>query len=250
MTPLLVGNWKMNVGPQRSVELASAFAKAAAAVKQSRVWIAPSYPALLPVVQAVRGSPIKVGAQNVAAQASGAYTGEVSVAMLKESGCSFALAGHSERRQHFAESDQLVAQRTLGALSQEFTVILCIGETLAEREQGHTVAVCTRQLEPVLAGLQPTQAPRLVLAYEPVWAIGTGKVASPSDIGETVGAIIDLWSSRTAIPCPPVLYGGSVDPDNFAAILKVPGVAGGLVGGASIHHEKFPALISIAERHA
>lgn len=167
--------------------------------------------------------------------------------MLREAGCSFCLTGHSERRHILGESNDLVVKRTLGVVAAGFTVIFCIGEKLDERESGRTNQVLESQLIPVLSALNPQQTGLIVLAYEPVWAIGTGKVASIKEIQETHAFIHDFWNSRIPGTCPPILYGGSVAPDNFGEIVRVPLVGGALVGGASLVFAKFKALIDIAE---
>ena len=243
---LLVGNWKMNLGIAKSQELIAKLSPSFAGLKKSEVWVAPSYTSLAAVSDAVRARGVRVGAQNVHWQESGAFTGELSVSMLKEVGCSFALTGHSERRHGLGESSELVAKRTLTPLKAGFTIILCIGEVLAEREKGETMSVLKSQLAPVLKEITPEMAKNLVLAYE----IGTGKVASVAEIKETSDAILEHWRTTLGYECPPLLYGGSVDNTNAGEILSVASVGGCLIGGASIHTEKFPAIISSAEKLA
>ncbi len=245
---ILVGNWKMNLGPAKAMEMAAHFLPLAKNLQKSEIWVTPPFTSIAAVTDVLKGSKIRVGAQNVHWAESGAFTGEVSVAMLRECGCSYAITGHSERRHVFGETSELVAKRTLGALKSGLCVILCVGEKLDERENGATLEVIKAQLAPVLKELTPELAKNLVLAYEPVWAIGTGKVAAIKDIEETHQGIIGHWQKSCAAPCPPILYGGSVDPDNATAILKVQGVGGCLIGGASIHPEKFPKLVAIAEQ--
>lgn len=245
---LLVGNWKMNLGPSRAKELAATFLPLTRTLTRCEVWFTPPFTSINAVAEVVRNSAVRLGAQNVHWTESGAFTGEVSVSMLRECGCSYAITGHSERRHVFAETSGLVAQRTLGALALNFDVILCVGEKLTDRESGKTLEVIKDQLAPVLKDLTPSLASHLILAYEPVWAIGTGKVASIQDIEQTHRGIIDHWKQSSTTPCPPILYGGSVDQDNVGAILKVEGVGGCLIGGASIHPEKFPKIVAIAEK--
>jgi triosephosphate isomerase (TIM) len=245
---LLVGNWKMNLGLSKAQELATQFLPLSKNLKRSEIWFTPPFTSIGVVAQAIKGSSVRLGAQNVHWAENGAFTGEVSVGMLRECGCSYALTGHSERRHVFGETSELVAKRTLGALKTGFTVILCIGEKLEEREQGRTLDVIKAQLAPVLKELTPDLSHNLVLAYEPVWAIGTGKVASVNDIEETHRGIVAHWEKSTSGGCPPILYGGSVDPDNVGAILKIDAVGGCLIGGASIHVEKFPKIVTIAEQ--
>ncbi len=245
---LLVGNWKMNLGIAKSQELLAKLAPSFRGLKKSEVWVAPSYTSLDAVAETLQGTGVRVGAQNVHWQESGAFTGELSVGMLKEVGCTFALTGHSERRHGLLETSEIVAKRTLAPLKSGFTIILCIGEVLAEREKGETMSVLKSQLAPVLKEITPDMAKNLVLAYEPVWAIGTGKVASVAEIKETSDAILAHWKSTLGYECPPLLYGGSVDNTNAGEILSVASVGGCLIGGASIHPEKFPAIISSAEK--
>ena len=248
MKTLLVGNWKMNLGPEAARGLAQKVRALATNLVHTEVWVTPPMVSLPAVAQELHGSAVKLGAQNVHWAAQGAFTGEVSVPMLRELSCSYALTGHSERRMHFAESADLVAKRTLGALKSGITVVFCVGETLAERERGDTKQVLRAQLAPLFtAEFTPEISPNLVLAYEPVWAIGTGKVATPDQIAETTGELFELWKQLTSHPLPPLLYGGSVDPTNCEAILNVDGVCGCLIGGASIVPEKLQAMIQISE---
>lgn len=245
---IIAGNWKMNLGMAASRELARALVGATSALSQSEVWVAPSSMALAAVSEELKGSSIQCGAQNVCQQKSGAFTGELSVSMLKEVGCTFALTGHSERRNVFGESNELCVARTLAAIEQDLTAVLCIGETLEEREKGTTFAVVESQLIPVLQKLSREQTGKLVVAYEPVWAIGTGKVASVEQIAEVHQHIAMLMTeSHGADLIPPILYGGSVTADNFASIITLPHVSGALVGGASLQAEKFLPLIQISE---
>ena len=168
--------------------------------------------------------------------------------MLTEVGCTFALTGHSERRSVYGETNQLCIERTLSAIAQKFTALLCVGESLAEREAGTTFSVIEEQLVPVMQKVSREEIPNLVIAYEPVWAIGTGKVASTDQIAEVHRHIAKLFSeSHGAENIPPILYGGSVTAENFAAIISLPHVSGALVGGASLSAEKFIPLVTISE---
>jgi triosephosphate isomerase len=211
--------------------------------------VAPSFVSIPACIEAARGSVIEVGAQNVCEQGKGAFTGEVSVSMLKECGASFAIVGHSERRALYGESDALCVERAAFALANDLEVLFCIGETLAEREANATASVLERQLAPLLArvssGLSTTH---LIVAYEPVWAIGTGKVASPEMIAATHKDIRSLLVGVSDGDAVPVLYGGSVTADNFAEICAIETVDGALVGGASLSVEKFWPLVEIAAR--
>ncbi|NLF25058.1 MAG: triose-phosphate isomerase [Deltaproteobacteria bacterium] len=244
---LLAGNWKMNLTGKEAAALASQIATGAANLQRTEVWVAPTFTSLAPVAQALQHSQVSWGAQNAHWEPCGAFTGETSVPMLKELGCSFSLAGHSERRHIFGETDELVAQRVFGILKGGLTVVLCVGETLKERESGQTNAVLERQLRAVLDKIEPEQVKQVIIAYEPVWAIGTGKVATTKEIEAAHACIHSFWNSKLPDTCPPILYGGSVAPDNFAEIVQVPLVGGALVGGASLTFEKFKKLIAISE---
>ena len=247
---IVCGNWKMNLGPAAGEGLAKEVSGYAATVSRTEVWVAPPFLTIPAVATALKGGAVALGSQNVHWEGSGAYTGEISVPMLQEVGASFAIVGHSERRTIFCESSELVSRRTVAALKAGFGAVLCIGETLDERESNRTEQVLAEQFSPVfaeLSKLSADQVARLVLAYEPVWAIGTGKVASLDQISETHAFIADHWSKNLAHSCPAILYGGSVKPDNFADIIKIDHVNGALVGGASLKADQFTELIRIAE---
>jgi triosephosphate isomerase len=246
---LVVGNWKMNLGVAEAREFISRMHGVMTSLARTELWVTPPDLSIAPVVELLKGTTVAVGAQNVHHARSGAFTGDLSVAMLREVGCSYALVGHSERRHGLGESVELSAARALGALEQSFPVVFCIGETLAERESQRTMEVLHAQLSPLCAKLTTQSAPSVIIAYEPVWAIGTGKVASLAEIEETVAGLVAVWKKLAPThPCPRILYGGSVDNNNIAGILNVSHVAGCLVGGASIHPEKFPALLEASER--
>lgn len=247
MKRLLAANWKMNLTAGQSSELAQEFLGLSKKCSQTDLWIAASYPTLERVQGIVSGSSVALGAQNVHWEPAGAYTGEVSVPMLKEWGCSFSIVGHSERRHGLGEDSELVAQRAAGALEQGLSVIACIGETLEEREGARTEQVLAQQLKPLTKLSAGVGAATVVLAYEPVWAIGTGKVATVAEITEAHKFIHDHWQSAASSAPPPILYGGSVSPSNFEEIAPIPRVSGALVGGASLSAEKFGKLVEISE---
>lgn len=246
--PLIAGNWKMFHGGLSGVELASAVAQAAKATPHVDVVIGPPFTALAAAAHECDGTPVTIAAQNLYPKDSGAFTGEISAPMLKEAGCQWVILGHSERRQHFGEKDEFVTEKVRAALAAGLVPIVCVGETLAEREAGSTLAVVKRQVDaflPVLAASDVACA----IAYEPVWAIGTGKNAGPAE-AEEVHAAIRGWlqaadpklAARTRI-----LYGGSVKPDNAASLLACPNVDGALVGGASLEASSFGAIAKAAE---
>lgn len=256
----IVGNWKMHMLMEPAIKLALGIEKTATEFPDVHTWIAPPFTAL-PAIRDTKLQRVKYGAQNVHWEPHGAFTGEIASSMLKELGCHFAITGHSERRQYFNESDATVNKRTHQALREEMVPIVCIGETLAERETNQTEEVLSRQLKGGLEGLQAfwLQASALVpllIAYEPVWAIGTGKVATEKEI-EHAHAFIrktlkELGFDETESEGvklkqpPPILYGGSVKPENFEGIARIPDVGGALVGGASLQIESFSELVRIA----
>ena len=242
----VAANWKMNLLASASARLAAEFKEAAAGLKKTEVWVAASPCAIPAVADVLRDSPVRYGGQNVFAP-EGAYTGEVSISMYREFGCTFSIIGHSERRHVFGETDTLVVKRTVVSLQNQFEAIFCIGETLEEREAGNTKAVLERQLRPLIENIRELDQSLLLVAYEPVWAIGTGKVATLEEIETAHDFIETFWKSTSGKTCPPVLYGGSVTPDNFGPIIGLKSVAGALVGGASLSTEKFARLIQISE---
>jgi triosephosphate isomerase len=250
---LLIGNWKMNLSPSDGAAFARALREKLPALTHTEVWVTPPALSAAHVVRELETSPIKIGTQNVHWETSGAFTGETSAAFAKDLGLTFTLVGHSERRTLFGETSDKVALRMRAALSNNLTPVVCIGETEAERSAGHTEAVLQAQLEPIFSQLNVETASRVILAYEPVWAIGTGKVATESEIQATHAYIRQLWSetlqgsSCRGSSCT-VIYGGSVSPANFAGIVTLPGVDGALVGGASIKLDQWLELVSIAER--
>ena len=245
--PLVVGNWKMHGGLKACVELAQKIASDMQTRPASaEVAIAPPFPALVPVKNVIENAPVELAAQNCYLADSGAFTGEVSPAMLAEIGCRFAIVGHSERRQILCETDDLIAEKLPAVIKHGMRPILCVGETLEERERKQTATVITRQLESALKGLPEDGIEKLEIAYEPVWAIGTGLNASAEQIHETHAQIKDFIKSgfgeaqgeRTRI-----LYGGSVKPDNIQTIAQIELVNGVLVGGASLVAESFISIV-------
>jgi triosephosphate isomerase len=253
---LIAGNWKMNHGPKAAAE----FFRGLHVPASSAPVRAAVFPPMTTLQQAVQIAerapfPVAVGAQNVHWEKSGAFTGEVSGPMLAELGVNWALVGHSERRQYFGETDETARKRTESLLSQGFYVILCIGETRTEREQGRTNEVLTRQLNGAIPqrvkGASAYLDGRLILAYEPVWAIGTGLTATPQQAEEAHQTIRKLLWDRFGMDASgrtPILYGGSVTPENIDSLLACANVDGALVGGASVKPESFMALINAASR--
>ncbi|MCI1209775.1 MAG: triose-phosphate isomerase [Treponema sp.] len=240
-THYIAGNWKMNMDKAGAVALAAALVKELKD-KPNKYMIAPPFVYLDAVAQIVKGSNIILGAQNMAATDNGAHTGEVSVAMLKDIGVQTVILGHSERRHEFGESDELINKKVVKALENGLEVVLCIGELLEEREAGNAEQVCKTQLLKDLAGVSAEQMPRVTIAYEPVWAIGTGKTATPDD-AEVIHKIcrdqIAEMYNRTVADNVIIQYGGSMKPANAEKLLAQPDVDGGLIGGAALKAETF-----------
>ncbi len=237
---LIAGNWKMHGSHSANAELLAGIA--AARPFGCDVAVCVPYPYLSETAVALAGTDLRWGAQDCSAHAQGAYTGDVSVAMLAEFGCRYVIVGHSERRQYHAESDALVADKARAALARGITPIVCVGETLAQREAGETAVVVKRQLSAVIHALGHC-AGEMVVAYEPVWAIGTGQVATPEQ-AQAVHALLraQLNAAAAQADSMQILYGGSMKPDNAASLLAQPDIDGGLIGGASLKAADFAAI--------
>lgn len=240
--PMIAGNWKLHKNITEAVELVSALKKDLADKTDIDIVVAPVFTTLASVAAVLKGSSIALAGQNCYCENSGAFTGEVSPAMLKDAGCSHVILGHSERRQIFGESDDLVNRKVKAALAEGLTPIFCIGETLEEREGDEMMDVLQRQVTVGLGGLSEEQALKVVVAYEPVWAIGTGKVASGEQAQEAHafvrGLLAGLFSSDVAEQVR-ILYGGSVKPDNVDGLMAQTDIDGTLVGGASLKAADF-----------
>ena len=250
-TPLMAGNWKSNLNHQEAVVLVQKLAWTLSDKKHDysacEVVVIPPFTDLRSVQTLVDGDKleIKYGAQDVSAHDGGAYTGEISAAMLAKLGCSYVIVGHSERREYHGETDELVNTKAGKVMAAGMTPIVCVGEGLDVRQAGEHVAYTLGQIDGSLAGFSPEQVASLVIAYEPVWAIGTGEVATPEDAQEVCAAIrgrlAETWGSEAADQTR-ILYGGSVKAANVAAIMAQPDVDGALVGGASLVAEEFAAI--------
>ena len=243
--PLIAGNWKMNLDRAGAVGLASAIAARAADFGLADLAVFPPQVYLDAVRTAVAGSALAYGAQNVSDQPDGALTGETSAAMLVDLGCDYVIIGHSERRHLLGETDQAVNKKTHAALAAGLVPIVCVGELLAEREAGRTGAVIAGQFEGSLGNLSSEQMARVVIAYEPVWAIGTGKVATPREAEEVHKDLRKILTARynsSLAESIRILYGGSVKAGNAAELLTQPNVDGALVGGASLKADEFLAI--------
>jgi len=245
-TSLIAGNWKMNGGLASNATLLAGLLGDKTELSAELAVCVPA-PYLAQVQSALSGSPVRWGAQDLSEHDSGAFTGEVSAQMLKDFGCTYVIVGHSERRSYHSESDELVARKAVRALEAGLIPIVCVGETLQEREQDRTNAVVVRQLEPVIKAVG-AQLVNIVIAYEPVWAIGTGKTATPDMAQQVHGRIRALIAERDAEGAQQVrlLYGGSMKPDNAKDLLAMPDIDGGLIGGASLNASDFLAIAHAA----
>jgi triosephosphate isomerase len=265
--PLLAGNWKMHKTVAEAVEVVTALKPLVAGVAGAEVALCPPFTALAAVADACRGSAIAWGAQDVYWEAKGAYTGEIAPGMLKDLGCTYVIVGHSERRGRFGvpdpnmtpnlmkvfgDNDETVARKAQAVFAADMVPIICVGETLAERERGDTDAVISGQVEAALAGIAGEQVARLVFAYEPVWAIGTGKHCDAAEANRVIGLIRATARGRVgdAADALRVQYGGSVKPDNIAGFMAEPEIDGGLVGGASLEAQGFAELVRNAAQAA
>jgi triosephosphate isomerase len=248
----IAGNWKMNTNRASAVALAEGVAKAAASVDGVDIAVCPPSCYLEAVAKALAGSKVGLGAQNVYHEKEGAFTGELSTGMLVDSGCKYVILGHSERRHILGETDSAINKKVHAALAAGLIPIVCVGELLSEREAGKTIDVIKTQFAGSLAGLTPEQMAKTVIAYEPVWAIGTGKVATPQQAEEVHLALRKImaehYNSDVAEKVV-IQYGGSVKPDNAVELLGQPNIDGALVGGASLKTDQFLGIIAGAKKN-
>ncbi|MHC4957518.1 MAG: triose-phosphate isomerase [Planctomycetota bacterium] len=247
MKPLVAGNWKMHMSRAEGVELARALVRSLPdPLESADVALFPPYTCLADVVEAVAGTDITIGAQNFYPEDKGAFTGEVSGPMLLDVGATRVLVGHSERRHVLGETDEFVNRKMRAALDHDIEPCLCVGEKIEEREGGQTDAVVERQVRAGLEGIPAARAGAVTLAYEPVWAIGTGLTATPEQAGEIHGKIrallVDIWGAAGSGVR--ILYGGSVKPNNAAALMAIPDINGALVGGASLDADSFAGIFA------
>ncbi len=248
--PLMAGNWKMNKTVGEAVNMVKALKPAVADVNDVEILLCPTYTALYAVNNEIKDSNIKLGAQNLFWESKGAFTGEISPNMLKDSGCSYVIIGHSERRQYFGETNETVNKKTKAAFNAGLIPVVCVGETLEEREKDITFKVIETQIRGGLANLTAEEAASVVIAYEPVWAIGTGKTATPDQAQEVHSFIRKLYAElykKDAADKVRILYGGSVNPKNVADLMKQPDIDGGLVGGASLEADSFTQLVKYSK---
>ncbi len=245
--PILAGNWKMNKTSAEARDLAQKLFPLVSGVKDREIVLGPPFTALHSVSESIKGTNISLSAQNMHWEDKGAFTGEISAEMLLDLGCKYVIIGHSERRQYFGETDETVNKKVKQALKKGLLPIMCVGETLAEREAGKLNDIIKRQVSGGLNGISAEDMKKVVIAYEPVWAIGTGKTATPEQANE-VHALIrqtvkSLYGGEIAEALR-IQYGGSVTPDNVSSLMAKPDIDGALVGGASLKPESFAALVN------
>lgn len=244
--PIIAGNWKMNKAPVETVALIKGLIPLVADVDNVDIVVCPPFIDLAAAKEALAGSNIKLGAQNMHFEESGAYTGEISPGMLLALGVEYVILGHSERRQYFGETDEGVNKKVKAALKSCIKPIVCVGETLEERESGITAEVVCKQTKLALLGLTAEEAAGIVIAYEPIWAIGTGKTATAEDANETIGAIRDavkqVYGGSTA-KAVRIQYGGSMKPSNASELMAKSEIDGGLIGGAALKAEDFAGIV-------
>ena len=248
--PIIAGNWKMHKTVVEAVDFCVKLKEAVSTVGGVEVLVCPPFTSLAPVSEVLKGSELKLGAQNMYWEEKGAFTGEISPLMLKELGCHYVILGHSERRQFFGETDDSVNKKAKAVFEYGMLPIVCVGERLEQREAGETGVVVTSQVRGALNGLTTEQVENLVIAYEPVWAIGTGKTASDEDAQAVIGLIRSLVGElfgATAAGKMRIQYGGSVKPANTAGLMAKPDIDGALVGGASLDIESFVSIVKAAK---
>lgn len=248
-TPFICGNWKMHNTIGEAVTLVDALIPLTAPLAGVEIGVAPAFTALASVAKRLPGTKIRLSSQNVYFEVQGAYTGEVSVGMLKDAGCAYAIIGHSERRTLFGETDEACGRKVGAVLKGGVRPILCVGETLAERDANRTIEVVARQLAAGIAEVRAEQAAELVVAYEPVWAIGTGRTATPAQAEEVHAALRKMLGEKLGASGADVVriqYGGSMKPDNARDLLLQPNIDGGLIGGASLKADSFTAICKAA----
>ncbi len=246
--PIIAGNWKMNMTATQARELASKLIPLVASVKDRDIVLAPAFTSLQTVAEAInKGTNLALAAQNLFWEDKGAFTGEISAGMLLDLGCKYVIIGHSERRQYFGETDETVNKKIRQALNKGLLPIVCVGELLSEREAGKANNVIERQLSGAFKSVAAAEMQKLVVAYEPVWAIGTGKTATPDQANEIHAFIrskVKAMYSAEVAEALRIQYGGSVTPDNVSQLMAKPDIDGALVGGASLKPESFAALVT------
>jgi len=246
---IVAGNWKMNMTTAEAAALVTALKADLANFREVEVVVCPPFTALCTVSELVQGTHLDLGAQNMHWEKSGAYTGEICAGMLRELYCHYVILGHSERRQYFGETDAIVNRKAKAALASSLHPIICVGETLQERESGRTNDVVGKQVRGSLAGLSPRQLVETVIAYEPVWAIGTGKTASPAQAQEVhafIRSVLADMADDAVAQSVRIQYGGSVKASNAAELFSLPDIDGGLIGGAALEARSFIDIVKAA----
>lgn len=248
---LIAGNWKMNGGPVEAAQLLTELKqKLRNKDLESEVLVCPPYVSIQLAYNEMKETPVKIGAQNIYFEDNGAFTGEISASIVKEAGCEYVIVGHSERREYFGDTDEIIAKKVKKGIKTGLNVILCVGEKLEQRKNGNHQKVVMEQLQAVIDHLTEEDAERLTIAYEPVWAIGTGETATPEQAQEMHlfirNFLSELWSTMK-LSGVRILYGGSMKPQNAEELLRQPDVDGGLIGGASLKADSFYKIIDIAE---
>ncbi|OIO39675.1 MAG: triose-phosphate isomerase [Candidatus Omnitrophica bacterium CG1_02_49_10] len=248
--PIIAGNWKLNKTITEAIDLANGLKRQLYDELWCDIVLCPPFTTLSEICEVLEGSNISLGAQDLFWQASGAYTGEISAPLLKDAGCAYVIIGHSERRQYFHETDEAVNKKLKSALEFGLTPIVCVGELLEERDAGRTNEVVAAQIKGSLAGLTPEDMEKIVIAYEPIWAIGTGRTATPQQAEEVHkfirGVVAGIFSNETS-DAVRIQYGGSVKADNISELMKEPDIDGALVGGASLSVESFAQIVKNAK---
>jgi len=248
--PFITGNWKMNKTVEESLDLVRKLKATLSNIVGVEVAVAPPFTALYAIARELKGSFIRLAAQNLFYEEKGAFTGEVSPLMIKEIGCQYVIIGHSERRQFFGETDETVNRRIKTALAHGLKPIFCMGETLKERDEGKTFSVIERQAEGGLRGIGKEEVKNIVMAYEPVWAIGTGKTATPEqaeEVHQFIRERLERLYSREIAESIRIQYGGSVTPENIKGLIRQENIDGALVGGASLKSETFSRIVRFKE---
>ena len=247
---IIAGNWKMNMTPAETTDFMKALSPKVADVKEAKVVLCVPFVDIAAAVEATKGTNIEIGAENVHMEEKGAYTGEISGKMLASCGVKYVIVGHSERRQYFGETDATVNGRTKAGLANGLKVIVCVGETLTEREQGVTFETVARQTKIALLGISAEDMKNIIIAYEPVWAIGTGKTATAEQAEEVCayirGVVASLYGTDVA-EATTVQYGGSMNAKNAAELLAMENIDGGLIGGASLKPDDFTVIVKAAD---
>ncbi|MBI5642002.1 MAG: triose-phosphate isomerase [Deltaproteobacteria bacterium] len=251
LRPLIAGNWKMNTNIHQGVELVIRLRELLKGVDAVEVLLAPPFTSIYHLSHLVADSPIRLCGQNLFWEKSGAFTGEISGDMLKTAGCDYVIIGHSERREYFKESDETVNKKVVAAIRDGLKPIICVGETLEEREKGKSISKVKLQVKKALAGLPGGALRDITLAYEPIWAIGTGKTASPEEAEEVHNALRELlfeMFDTDSLKNTRIIYGGSVKADNIDSLMSQPNIDGALVGGASLKAEDFARIVKFLPR--